>query len=505
MMNEEPRSDLKIYDVVIIGAGISGIGCAAYLRRNRPEKSWCILEGRDDLGGTWDLFRYPGIRSDSDLYTFSYEFKPWRSSKAIAGASEIKAYIAETAEEYGIRPQIRFKRKVLRCDWSSAEALWTITTQRSDTGVEESWRSRWIFSAAGYYDYEKGYRPTFPDEAKFSGPIIHPQHWPEDLDYAGKRIAVIGSGATAVTLLPALAEKAGHVVQVQRTPSYIMPLPEQDGLLKFARLLGSNQLVHAVMRKKNILQRHLFWKLCQRYPNFMRKLIRRINVANLPKDYPVDIHFNPPYDPWQQRLCAVPDGDLYKSLASGRASIVTGHIKRFVPSGIEMQSGEIVAADIIVTATGLNLRMVGGIAFSVDGRKVNWAEHAIFRGMLLDGLPNLAICIGYTTNSWTLKVGLLCDYFCQLLGEMDRRGKAVCVPERPSGGMETRPLLDFGAGYVQRSIHSLPKQGSAYPWVMTFSYNSDAKMLKRSAVILPEMKLYDAPTTAPWRDHEAAR
>ncbi len=491
-MTTQQEPSAKVHDVIIIGAGISGIGCAAYLRRKQPTKSWCILEGREDLGGTWDLFRYPGIRSDSDLYTFSYEFKPWKSDKAIAGAAEIKAYIAETADEYDIRPHIRFQRKVVRCTWSSETALWTVTAVRTDTGEEETWLGRWIFSATGYYDYDKGYRPDFPEEQAFAGPIIHPQHWPEDLDYTGKRIAVIGSGATAVTLVPALADKAAHVVQVQRTPSYVMPLPERDGLLSFARLLPTKALTHRLMRKKNIVQRHLFWSLCQRYPNVMRKLIRRMNAANLPADFPIDVHFNPPYDPWQQRLCAVPDGDLYKSLSSGRASIVTGHIKRFVQTGIEMQSGEVVAADIIVTATGLNIKMAGGIAYAVDGKPVVWSDHAIFRGMLLDGIPNFALCIGYTTNSWTLKVSLLCDYFCQLLGEMDRRGKTVCVAERPSGGMALRPLLDFGAGYVQRSLNSLPKQGEDFPWMMTFSYGSDVKMMKRASVVLPEMKLSGA-------------
>ncbi len=485
--------DHDVLDVIIIGSGISGIGCAAHLRRDRTEKTWCILEMRDDLGGTWDLFRYPGIRSDSDLYTFSYDFKPWNSDNAIAGAAEIKRYIAETADEYDIRRQIRFRRKVTACAWDSTEGLWTVTTTRGDDGMVETWRGRWIFSATGYYDYDKGYRPAFPEEEKFAGPIIHPQHWPEDLDYTGKRIAVIGSGATAVTLLPALAEKAAHVVQVQRTPSYVMPMPQRDGLLTLARLLPSRDLTHRLMRKKNIVQRHVFWLLCQRYPKMMRALIRKINRANLPQDFPIDIHFNPPYGPWQQRLCAVPEGDLYKSLSSGKTSIVTGHIDKFVADGIAMKSGEVVAADIIVTATGLNLKMAGGVAYTVDGKPVVWSDHAIFRGMLLDGIPNFALCIGYTTSSWTLKVGLLCKYFCQLLGEMDRRGKAICIPQRPAGGMTLKPLLDFGAGYVQRSIGSLPKQGDGYPWMMTFSYGGDVKMMKRSSVILPEMKLYDAP------------
>ncbi|CUH40599.1 FAD-containing monooxygenase EthA [Jannaschia seosinensis] len=483
-----------VLDVLILGAGISGIGCAAYLKREVPGKSWRILEMREDLGGTWDLFRYPGIRSDSDLYTFAYEFKPWESRNAIAGAAEIKAYIAETATENGIRGRIAFGRKVVACDWSSAEALWTVTTQTGADGARETWRARWIFSATGYYDYDRGFRPAFDGEEQFAGRIVHPQAWPEDLDHAGKRIAVIGSGATAVTLLPALAKDAAHVTQIQRTPTYVMPLPLEDPLAKALRPFLSKTRIHAILRRKNIWQQSLFFTLCQRYPAAMRKLIRKVNAKSLPKGFDVDTHFNPPYDPWDQRLCVVPGGDLFRTIRDGRADVVTGRIARFTATGIEMADGSHVEADIVVTATGLNLKLLGGAAYSVDGKPVTPSEHVIFKGMMLDGVPNLALSIGYTNSSWTLKVGLLCQYFCRLLAEMDRRGMDVCAPERPARAMALRPLLDFKAGYVQRSLDMLPRQGDTFPWEMTFNYSADARMMKKGRVIEPELKLSPAPS-----------
>ncbi|RLQ89283.1 NAD(P)/FAD-dependent oxidoreductase [Notoacmeibacter ruber] len=488
----------EVTDVVIFGAGLSGIGCAAYLHRKLPGKSYQILEMRDDLGGTWDLFRYPGIRSDSDLYTFSYEFKPWKSDKSIAPAEEIKSYIAETADEYDVRERIRFGRKVIACDWSSEEALWTVTTERTGTGERETWRARWIFSATGYYDYDQGYRPEFAQEGSFDGPIIHPQSWPDDLDYTDKRIAVIGSGATAVTLLPALSEKAAHVTQVQRTPTYVLPLPTQDPWLRWLRPFLSADRIHRTLRTKNIMRQSVFWRISRRFPNWMRNFVRKLNVKYLPEDYPIDTHFNPPYDPWDQRLCFVPGADLFKRLEDGSCSIVTGKIARFDESGIAMEDGSHVDADIIVTATGLNLKLMGGAEYAVDGKAVHWPDHLIYKGMMLDNIPNFAFSIGYTNSSWTLKVGLLCEYFCRLLAEMDERGMGICYPERPDRQMKTRPLLDFQAGYVQRSIDILPRQGDTYPWEMTFNYREDAKMMKRGAVIGPELHL--EPSPAPFSD-----
>jgi len=492
-MPAQKLDDQAIVDVLILGAGLSGVGCAAYLRQNAPQKTWRILEMRDDLGGTWDLFRYPGIRSDSDLYTFAYEFKPWVSPNAIAGGEEIKDYIGETADEYGVRDRIHFGRKVIRCDWSSDSALWTVTTENTETGQRESWQAKWIFSATGYYDYDQGYRPDFPEEERFKGQIIHPQSWPEDLDYEGKKIAVIGSGATAVTLLPSLAEKAAHVTQIQRTPSYVLPLPQQDPLVKTLGKWLSPSRVHKIIRRKNIWRQYIFYAVCQRFPNMMRNFIRDVNVKMLGKDYPVDPHFTPPYDPWDQRLCAVPEGDLFTSLRRGTSSIVTGKIARFTEAGVEMEDGEHVDADIIVTATGLNLKLVGGAHYALDGKPVNFPDHIVYKGLMLDGIPNMALAVGYTNSSWTLKVGLLCEFLCRLLNEMDVQDMDVCVPERPARDMVLRPLLDFEAGYVKRSIDILPKQGDCYPWEMTMSYRADEKDMKKGQVLTPELKLSRAP------------
>jgi cation diffusion facilitator CzcD-associated flavoprotein CzcO len=479
-------------DVLIVGAGISGIGCAAILSTEQPQRSWRILEMRDAIGGTWDLFRYPGIRSDSDLYTFGYDFKPWTSDNAIAGGDEILAYLNETVDEYGLRDRIDFGRRVVRADWSSDEALWAVTTE-NESGEHQTVRARWLFMASGYYDYEQGYRPDFPEEERFDGPIVHPQHWPEDLDTTGKRIAVIGSGATAVTLVPALAETAAHVVQVQRTPTYVLPLPRVDPVLKLLKPVLSKRRLHRVMRAKNARMQRLNLALCQRFPNAMRRLYRRANRKALPDDFPVDVHFNPPYDPWDQRLCAAPDGDFFKSLSAGTSSIVTGHIARFTERGIQMRDGSHVDADIIVTATGLNLLVAGGVDVFVDGDAVDWSEHVIFRGMMLDGVPNASLAIGYTNSSWTLKVGLLCRYLMRLLDEMDARGMAVCTPRLPSEDVPRRPILDFGAGYVKRALNRLPRQGPAAPWQMTRDYLSDRKLVLSGPVITPEMELRPAP------------
>ena len=489
-MDEERDAPL---DVVIIGAGLSGLGCAAILSSEQPHRTFRILEMRDAIGGTWDLFRYPGIRSDSDLYTFGYDFKPWESDNAIASGAEILAYLKETVEEYDLSSRIDFGRKVFQSSWSSKTALWTVTTVDTRTGERVEVQGRWLFSATGYYDYEKGYRPSFAEEEAFGGPIIHPQHWPEDLDTTGKRVVVIGSGATAVTLLPELAKTASHVVQVQRTPTFVLPLPRVDPLLKLLRPFLSKKRVHSIMRAKNARMQRLNLAMCQRFPNAMRRLYRRANRKALPKDFDVDVHFNPPYDPWSQRLCAAPDGDFFKCLSDGSASIITGTIQRFTDTGLEMADGTSVDADIIVTATGLNLRVAGGVTVTVDGKAMDWSKRVIFRGMMLDDVPNVALAIGYTNSSWTLKIGLLCRYFMRLLDAMDERRMVVCTPRLPKGGVQTEPILDFGAGYVQRSIHALPRQGPHSPWKMTRDYISDRKLVNSGAVITPEMELRPHP------------
>tara|TARA_B100001939_G_scaffold322226_1_gene312484 strand:- start:30763 stop:32370 length:1608 start_codon:yes stop_codon:yes gene_type:complete len=471
----------EVLDVIIIGAGISGIGAAYHLQDKLPDKTYLILEGRKDLGGTWDLFKYPGIRSDSDLFTFGFDFRPWESSKGIADGPSIKSYIAQTAREFGIDRRIAYQHRVISVNWNTDEGLWHIKAKRTDNRKTVEYRARWIFSGTGYYRYDEGYTPEFKGRKQFKGQIIHPQHWPEDLDYDNKRILIIGSGATAVTLLPALTDRAAHVTMLQRTPTYIMPLPEVEKLSKILRPLLGKNLAFKITRKKNILRQRWFYLYCQKFPERARKFIRKENAKRLPAGYPVDEHFNPPYNPWDQRLCAVPDSDLFQVLGEGKASIVTDRIKTFTRKGVQLESGKELEADIIITATGLNLLPFGGIQIKVDGKKVKLPEHVAFKGMMLSGIPNLAFAVGYTTSSWTLKVGLLCEHFCRLLQYMEEKGYRTCVPEAESN-METRPLLDFGAGYVQRSLDELPRRGTEFPWLMSWDYAEDVKLLRKGPV-----------------------
>lgn len=478
------------FDVLIIGAGISGIGAAYYLQRELPGKRYAILEARGAMGGTWDLFRYPGIRSDSDLHTFGYAFKPWTDRKAIADADSILDYLRETAEENGIDRHIRYHRRLVSADWSSDEGRWRVGIECTDTGEKLSMTCTWLFSATGYYRYDEGYTPHFEGRERFQGQIIHPQHWPEDLDYAGKRIVVIGSGATAVTLIPAMAREAGHITMLQRTPSYILPLPSEDRVTLLLQKYLSPERAYNIARRKNILRQRLLWEFCQRFPKLARRLIRWVNKKALPEGYPVDEHFNPPYNPWDQRLCAVPDGDLYKSIHAGKADIVTDHIETFTERGIKLKSGKELEADIIITATGLNLLPFGGVKSTVDGEPVVLPEKVAFRGIMFSGVPNFAFAVGYTNSSWTLKVDLSCQYFCRLLAYMDKHGYDYCQPELPDPNMPTRPLLDFDAGYVKRAIDELPRQGPGEPWLMSMSYYTDVKLLKKQPVAHKDLHFY---------------
>ncbi len=475
-------------DVLIIGAGISGIGAAYYLQRDLPGKSYAILEARHAIGGTWDLFRYPGIRSDSDLYTFGYEFKPWLSSQAIADADLILDYLRETAAENGIDRHIRFGHKVTAAAWSSETARWTVDIERADGGGHQRMTCHWLFCAAGYYNYDQGYTPHFEGVEQYRGQLIHPQHWPEQLDYSGKRVLVIGSGATAVTLVPAMTAKAAHVTMLQRTPSYVLSVPKEDPIARLLRRLFSPQRAYALTRRKNILASRYVWLFCQKYPRLARRLIRYLNRRDLPAGYPVDEHFNPPYKPWEQRLCAVPDGDLFKRLSDGSASIVTDRIRTFTPQGVRLESGRELEADIIVTATGLNVQLFGGARMTVDGTPVNPADKLAYKGMMLDGVPNFAFAVGYTNSSWTLKVGLLCEHFCRLVQHMDQQGDAICWAQRPRADLPTRPLLDFGAGYIQRAMSLLPRQGLSDPWLMSMNYLHDAKVLRAGPLLDPQLK-----------------
>jgi monooxygenase len=465
-------------DVLIVGAGISGIGMARYLTTEQPGKSFAILEARGATGGTWDLFRYPGIRSDSDLHTFGYQFKPWENDKAIADADAILAYLRETAAENGIDGKIRFHHKVHSAAWSTRDARWLVEIERTDTGERVTTSCGWLFCAGGYYRYDEGFTPEFEGRERFRGQIVHPQHWPEDLDYRGKNVVIIGSGATAVTLIPAMAETAGHVTMLQRSPSYIVPVPSEDTIANALRKLLGKKRGYAIARRKNIAKQRSIYRFSQTHPAAARRLIRYLNAKQLPKGYPVDEHFKPAYNPWDQRMCAVPDADMFAAIRNGDASVVTDRIDTFTERGIRLASGREIEADIVVTATGLNLLAFGGMSLTVDGGAVDLSETVAFKGMLLSGVPNFAFAVGYTNSSWTLKVDLVCEHFCRLLAHMDAHGYTVCCPQTSDPQMATRPLLDFAAGYVQRAIDGFPRQGSDGPWRMSMDYRSDVKLLR---------------------------
>jgi monooxygenase len=465
-------------DVLIVGAGLSGIGAAVHLQRECPAKSVAILEGRATLGGTWDLFRYPGIRSDSDMYTLGYKFKPWKDAKSIADGPAILRYIRETAAEYGIDRQIRFNQKVVKADWSSETAHWTVESQHRETGEVSTLVCSFLMMCSGYYSYDKGYAPDFPGMAQFQGTIIHPQHWPEQLDYSGKRVVVIGSGATAVTLVPAMAETAAHVTMVQRSPTYMVALPSSDMVANALRRVVPERVVYSVTRWKNALMGMLIYQLSQRRPEFVKRLIKSQVRKALGPDYDVDRDFTPPYNPWDQRMCLVPDGDMFKAMREKRASIVTGHIDSFTPTGLKLESGEKVDADIIVTATGLNLVSLGGIALTVDGRVAETNKSVTYKGSMLTGVPNLAFVFGYTNASWTLKADLICTFVCRLLNYMDKHGYQQVTPHLNDPEVEDLPLLDLTSGYILRAMERFPRQGSKLPWRLYQNYIFDTLMIR---------------------------
>ncbi|AIO30169.1 FAD-containing monooxygenase EthA [Burkholderia cenocepacia] len=494
-MTAHPLPPTEHVDVLIAGAGLSGIGVARYLETERPGTSYVILESRAATGGTWDLFRYPGIRSDSDMHTYGYEFKPWPHKKSIAGAKEILSYLRQTAAEYDIDRHIRLNHKVIRASWCSAQARWTVEIDCLDSGERKTMLAKWFFSAAGYYRHDQGYLPKLEGIERFHGRTIHPQHWPDDFDYTGKRVVVIGSGATAVTLLPAMAGKAQHVTMLQRTPTYVLSLPSEDIIAETLRKLMPHAWAYAIVRRKNIAISRGIWHLCRTRPKTARRLIRYLNKRQLPKDYPVDVHFNPPYNPWDQRLCAVPDGDLFKAIRDGRASVVTDRIKTITETGILLESGHTLPADIIVTATGLNIQLFGGIELTVDGRRVNLHDTVPFKGIMLSGVPNFAFSIGYTNSSWTLKLALLAQHFCRLLDYMDHKGFAICAPELPDANMPRHPFFDFGAGYMKRAYENMPCQGSEAPWTMSQDYYVDVENLRKGSVEHPSLRFATAQET----------
>ncbi|MBK8258168.1 MAG: NAD(P)/FAD-dependent oxidoreductase [Polyangiaceae bacterium] len=468
------------FDVLIVGAGLSGVGAACHLTLKCPGKTFAILEGRATMGGTWDLFRYPGIRSDSDMYTLGYSFRPWTEAKAIADGSSILKYIQDTAREFGVDRAIRYNHKVVRAEWKNGK--WHVEAARGDTGETAHFTCGFLFGCTGYYRYDEGYTPPFAGRDRFKGQIIHPQHWPQDLDYTGKRIVVIGSGATAVTLVPALSERAAHVTMLQRSPSYILSLPGNDPIADKLRKRFSSKTVYPIVRWKNVLFSTLMYQVSRRAPSVAKSLIRKGAERFLPKDYNYQTHLNPSYQPWDQRLCLVPDGDLFKSIRDGKADIVTDHIDTFTETGIKLKSGQELQADIIVTATGLRLLAIGGMKLFVDGKEVQLSETVGYKGMMFSGIPNLAVALGYTNASWTLKCDLVAEYVCRLIQHMDKLGYTSCVPKAPDASVPLEPFLDLQSGYVQRSIQDFPKQAKRAPWRLNQNYMKDLRMFRHASV-----------------------
>ncbi|MBQ1058722.1 flavin-containing monooxygenase [Micromonospora sp. C32] len=464
-------------DVLIVGAGLSGIGAAVHLGRECPGKTYAVLEARGAIGGTWDLFRYPGIRSDSDMYTLGYVFKPWTDPKAIADGDSIRAYVRQTAREYDVERHIRFHHRAVRAEWDSATARWTVHARRDDTGEDVTLTCGFLFTNSGYYRYDEGYTPRFPGVERYAGTLVHPQHWPADLDYTGKRVVVIGSGATAVTLVPALAERAAHVTMLQRSPTYVVALPSRDPFADAARRWLPPQAAYTVARWKNVTLGVANFQLSRRAPGVVKRFLRRAAKGRLPAGYDVDRHFSPRYDPWDQRLCVVPDGDLFAALRAGRASVVTDTIDTFTERGIRLASGEELAADVVVTATGLNLLALGGMTLAVDGADVDLASTVAYKGMMLSGVPNFAMTIGYTNASWTLKADLVATYVCRLLRHLDDTGQQIVTPLAPDTD-DLAPIIDLKSGYVLRAVDQLPKQGPRAPWRLHQNYPRDVRLMR---------------------------
>jgi cation diffusion facilitator CzcD-associated flavoprotein CzcO len=468
-------------DVLIVGAGISGIGAAHHLQQRCPGKSYAILEAREAIGGTWDLFRYPGIRSDSDMHTLGYRFRPWTAAKSIADGESILEYVRETAREAGIDRKVRFGHRVLGASWSSEEARWTVTAERAD-GSQATFSCGFLMTCSGYYRYDQGFMPDFPGIEDFAGRVIHPQHWPEEPEYEGKRVVVIGSGATAVTLVPAMARDAAHVTMLQRSPSYIVSVPGEDPIAEALRKVLPARALYPIVRWKNVLLQTLVYRLARSRPGFVKKLVRKGVMSALPAGYDVDTHFKPKYNPWDQRLCMVPDGDLFKVLSDGSAEIVTDRIERFTAGGIKLESGRELEADLVVSATGLNLLFLGGMKLEVDGEELDPSKLIAYRGMMLSDVPNLGFTIGYTNASWTLKADLVAEYLCRLLNHMDANGYDICVPHLSDPSVTPEPIMDFSSGYVLRSLDDLPRQGSKEPWKLRQNYAVDLRKLRFAAL-----------------------
>jgi monooxygenase len=485
------------FDVLIVGAGLSGIGAAVHLQQNCPNETYAILEGRDAIGGTWDLFRYPGIRSDSDMYTLGYRFKPWKSAKAIADGPSIRSYIRETATEHGINQHIRFSHKVTNAAWDSETARWTVTTNKSTLTC------RFLYMCSGYYNYGQGHRPTWEGEAEFKGQIIHPQFWPESLDYKGKRVVVIGSGATAVTLVPAMADTAAHVTMLQRSPTWMVSRPGSDAIANALKAILPAQMAYDIVRWKNVTLGQYFYKQTRSNPGKVRELLLKRLAKLLPADYDLETHFTPGYNPWDQRLCLVPDADLFNAITAGKAEIVTDQIAKFEAGGIRLHNGKLLEADIIVTATGLKLEALGGMTVTVDGETRRTADALAYKGMMFSGIPNLAQSFGYINASWTLRSDLIADYVCRLLKHMRKTGVDIATPTPAADVVPERLAMDLQSGYVQRGADALPRSGNRAPWMVTADYKYDRKELMEGPVT-DEMAFARAGAVATERVLEAA-
>ena len=466
---------MEHFDVLIIGAGLSGIGAAAHLKTECAGKSFAILEGRAAMGGTWDLFRYPGIRSDSDMFTLGYRFRPWTDPKAIADGPAILEYIRETAREFEVDKEIRYSHRVVKAAWSTDDALWTVEAKVGDEPVY--FTCNFLYFCTGYYDYENGYTPDFSGMNQFRGRIVHPQKWTDDIDYTGKKVVVIGSGATAVTLVPALAQKAAHVTMLQRSPTYVVSRPAEDKIANLLRKYLPSKIAYALTRWKNVLLGMFFYNFARKRPAAMKRLVAKGVKKQIGEEL-AEEHFNPTYNPWDQRLCLVPDADLFRAISEKKASVITDTIETFTPDGIKLKSGEHLDADIIVTATGLVMKILAGMTLEVDGETVDLAKTMTYKGMMYSDIPNAASALGYTNASWTLKCDLTAQYVCRMLNYMDEKGYAICTPRLNDPTVEKIPVVDFNSGYIQRAIQTLPSQGSKHPWKLHQNYVKDLRMLR---------------------------
>jgi len=478
-VSERGTNELEHLDVLIIGAGLSGIGAAHHVQSKNPWATYAVIEALDAIGGTWDLFRYPGIRSDSDMFTLGYSFRPWDGDKTIADGASIRDYIERTADAEGVRSKIRFNQRVVAASWSTPDARWTVTIEHGD-GERSQLTCSFLFGCTGYYRYDRGYLPDFPGMDEYGGTLVHPQQWPEDLDVTGKRVVVIGSGATAITLIPSLAETAAHVTMLQRSPTWIASLPGRSPIAKLRRIPG--RLAATVVRWAMALTTQGSYQLSRRRPEVMKRFLRKGVERSLPAGYDVDRHFTPRYDPWDQRLCVVPDGDLFKAISAGKASVVTDQIETFTERGIRVASGEELEADVIVTATGLSLLFLGGMEVRVDGEVIEPSSRITYKGMMMEGVPNLAFAFGYTNASWTLKAELTCDYVTRLLQRMHTTGLRQCTAINVDPSIEPAPFIGLTSGYVQRAVELFPKQGSRFPWQVHQSYVKDYRAMRLKGI-----------------------